>query len=161
MKTTLLNHQHKLHVNPDALTKLVRMLMQPAKRRDRNRNWGTLSVLLTDHEGMSHWHEAFFNDPSTTDVISRAYDPLPGAPVPLDHGELIVNAEMAQDLGPEYGGVARELAFYLAHGIDHLSGGDDLTPRDRRRMHRREQRWLDIASDRGLLNDLILPGSIA
>ena len=148
-------------MNPDALIQLVRTLMQSAKRRDRSRNWGTVTVLLTDHEGMSHWHEAFFNDPSSTDVISRAYDPIPGDPKAKDLGELIVNAEMAQELGPEYGGETRELAFYLAHGIDHLCGGDDLTRRDRRRMHRREQRWLDIAADRGLLNDLILPGRIA
>ena len=46
----------------------------------------------------------------------------------------------------------------IAHGIDHLSGADDATPRERRRMHRRELRWLERAHQLGLLGTLLAPG---
>ena len=36
----------------------------------------------------------------------------------------------------------RELALYLAHGCDHLTGADDATPAGRARMRRRELGWL-------------------
>ena len=50
------------------------------------------------------------------------------------------------------GGPARELALYLAHGLDHLAGADDDVPARRRAMRRRETAWLDAdpAAWRGL-----------
>jgi ssRNA-specific RNase YbeY (16S rRNA maturation enzyme) len=35
-----------------------------------------------------------------------------------------------------------ELALYIAHGFDHLSGADDDTPARRAAMRRTEMRWL-------------------
>lgn len=37
---------------------------------------------------------------------------------------------------------ALELALYVAHGVLHLAGHDDRTPRGFRRMHERENRLL-------------------
>jgi probable rRNA maturation factor len=54
-------------------------------------------------------------------------------------GEVVISAETAQrisadyDTPPEY-----ELALYLVHGLLHLCGYDDLTPREKRFMRRRE-----------------------
>ena len=49
---------------------------------------------------------------------------------------------------------AYELAFYLAHGCDHLSGFDDRTTAQRARMHRRERRWLAEAAKESLIQSL-------
>ena len=70
--------------------------------------------------------------------------------------ELIINAERAREEGRgRSGGVARELALYLAHGLDHLAGFDDDTPKHRAAMRQRETRWLDAESEavRGILRD--------
>ena len=145
-------------MNPPALNNLVRLLMRPAWRRDRTRKWELVTLLLTDHVGMRGFHADWMDDPETTDVLSRAFDPHPGRG---DIAELIVNAEMALDLGPRFHGVAHELAFYIAHGIDHLGGSDDATPRERRQMHRRELRWLERAHQLGLLETVLAPGDPA
>ena len=40
-----------------------------------------------------------------------------------------------------------ELALYIAHGLDHLSGADDATYEGYRTMRRRELRWLSDIPD--------------
>ena len=87
-----------------------------------------------------------------TDVVAQAYAAVPG--VCGATAELILNAERAQAEGrARAGGPARELALYLAHGLDHLAGADDDTPAARRAMRRRETDWLDAVPEayRGIL----------
>jgi len=85
-------------------------------------------------------------------VVSQAYPAVPGAcPATAERG---VNPEGAQPEGRRRpGGAARELALYLAHGLDHLAGRDDDAPARRRAMRRRETAWLDAeaAAVRGIL----------
>ena len=55
----------------------------------------------------------------------------------------MVNSERAAAEGRgRPGGTSRELALYLAHGLDHLAGRDDAAPAERRAMRRRENGWL-------------------
>lgn len=82
-----------------------------------------------------------------TDVVSQSYAAIPG--VSPATAELVLNAERALAEGARRpGGPARELALYLAHGLDHLAGHDDDTPARRRAMRRRETAWLDGLPDR-------------
>ena len=90
-----------------------------------------------------------------TDVLSFDYAPLPGE-TDTPSAEIVVNVERARRVGPRYGGVDRELALYIAHGCNHLTGADDSTIRDRERMRRRERRWLTAARENGLLEGLII-----
>ena len=95
-----------------------------------------------------------FGEHRQTDVVSQAYAALPG-----EEGcsaELIINVERAQEEGQgRSGGVARELALYLAHGLDHLAGFEDDTPEHRASMRQRETSWLDAEQDavRGILRE--------
>ena len=60
------------------------------------------------------------------------------------YGELYVNCARALSAAPKRKGwsPAKELLLYVAHGMDHLSGADDHSSRDRAAMRRRELRWL-------------------
>lgn len=99
-----------------------------------------------------------------TDVISIAYPPAPGD-TPGWNGEVIVNIERAvvsgRRLGRRRGAgasrwtPARELALYIAHGCDHLADEDDDTPDARRRMRRRELRWLKEAESEVAVKELV------
>ena len=81
-----------------------------------------------------------------TDVVTQAYAAVPG--VGAATAELVVNAERALAEGRgRPGGPARELALYLAHGLDHLAGADDDVPARRRAMRRRETAWLEAERD--------------
>jgi ssRNA-specific RNase YbeY (16S rRNA maturation enzyme) len=104
-----------------------------------------------------------FGLPGFTDVISLRYDALPGEEGP-GNGEIVVNVQLAVEEGERRRrsksrqgrwGPLQELALYLAHGCDHLSGASDDDPAGRRRMRRRELRWLKEASDRGMLEGLL------
>lgn len=99
-------------------------------------------------------NRACFGRHAPTDVISIAYPPLP--PVARAwRGEVAINTDCACREGPAHGGVARELALYLAHGCHHLSGADDATPEERRRMRQRENRWLRRPDIRPLIAALL------
>jgi rRNA maturation RNase YbeY len=144
--------RHARGVPPAALRALVHFLMARARRADPARDWGELHVILTDNTGILDYNRASFGRDTVTDVITMTYAPAPG--MPGWSGELIVNAELARELGPRYGGAGRELALYLAHGCNHLTGGLDDTPDERRQMRRRELRWLAAAAKAGLIAPL-------
>ncbi len=144
--------RHARGVPPSALRALVQFLMARARRADPARDWGELHVILTDNTGILRYNRAAFGRDTMTDVITMTYAPAPG--LPAWSGELIVNAALARELGPRYGGAGRELALYLAHGCDHLTGGVDDTPAERRQMRQRELRWLAAAAKAGLLAPL-------
>ena len=65
--------------------------------------------------------------------------------------EIYVNCERAVSAAPRRRGwsAAKELLLYVAHGMDHLSGADDMTPSDYARMRRRELRWIEALARTG------------
>ncbi len=103
-------------------------------------------------------HRAVFDRHGPTDVITMRYAPMPGLDTETC-GELIVNIERAVDEGrkrvPRGWTPAHELALYIAHGLDHLTGADDTDSAGRRRMRARELRWVRGAERAGLLRGLL------
>lgn len=98
-------------------------------------------------------NRACFGKHRTTDVISLAYADDAGGPVGPS-AEIFVNVELAVRRAGRGPAGQKELALYLAHGLDHLAGATDRTPRQRRAMLRREGAWLRAAASEGLLNNL-------
>ena len=103
-----------------------------------------VTVILQDDAFSSEVHEAINGAKGPTDVITQRYDAMPGEAEGV-YGELYVNVDQALRVAPKRRGwsSAKELLLYVAHGMDHLSGADDLKPRDYDRMRRRELRWLN------------------
>ncbi|HPC19655.1 MAG: rRNA maturation RNAse YbeY [Kiritimatiellae bacterium] len=142
MKINLLNRQRVLALHPRAFRRLVRTLVRRAFPADAAPPFDELTVLLTDDAGMPSYKARCFGVPAQTDVVAQAYVAMPGCRLPT--AEIILNAERARLEGrPRPGGCARELALYLAHGLDHLAGRRDVTPVGRRAMRRLESAWLD------------------
>ena len=100
---------------------------------------GEVALILVDDAGIAPVNRAAVGHEGPTDVITLPYEAIPG-----EEGgpsaEIILNVERALGQRPE--DPSRELAYYLAHAFDHLSGRDDDTPAARTAMHRRERRWL-------------------
>lgn len=109
----------------------------------------SVSVILQDDAFSAEVHEAINGAKGATDVVTQRYDAMPGEAEGI-HGEIYVNAECALRAAPRRRGwsAAKELLLYVAHGIDHLSGADDLAPRDYDRMRRRELAWLRLVAVR-------------
>ena len=102
-----------------------------------------VTVILQDDAFSAEVHEAINGVKGPTDVITQRYDAMPGEAEGI-YGELYVNTDQALRVAPKRRGwsPAKELLLYVAHGMDHLSGADDLKPADYDRMRRRELGWL-------------------
>ncbi len=119
--------------------------MSRVQALEPGRPWTMLSICLTNDEGIRPLKRDYFGLDQSTDVVSFAYEPMPGHPEGWT-GEIIVNAECALREGPRHHGADYELAFYIAHGCHHLSGADDADASSRDAMHRIEQQWLAEAA---------------
>lgn len=104
-----------------------------------------LCVMVVDDERIAAMHEEWFGDPSATDVITfdLSADASPAGTV---QGDIVVSAETAARMAREMRGRGRlgwtrrhELAYYVIHGILHLTGYDDRSAGDRRAMRARER----------------------
>lgn len=102
-----------------------------------------VTVILQDDAFSAEVHLAINGAEGPTDVVTQRYDAMPGEAEGV-YGELYVNVDQALRAAPKRRdwSAAKELLLYVAHGMDHLSGADDLKPRDYNRMRRRELRWL-------------------
>ena len=102
-----------------------------------------VTVILQDDDFSAEVHEAINGAEGPTDVITQRYDAMPGEAEGV-YGELYVNVDQALRVAPKRRGwsPAKELLLYVAHGMDHLSGADDLKPKDYDRMRRRELEWI-------------------
>ena len=110
--------------------------------------------MFTGDEEIRALNASWFGKDTVTDVISFTHPALPGESG--DEGELIVNLEQAWHEGLLRDGPARELALYLAHGCDHLTGAEDDTPARKRAMLARERAWVREAESLGLVPDTLL-----
>ena len=123
------------------MRELISQLFLRAHRLDPEIIWEQFDLHLVDDAGIQQAHMRYFGKDTVTDVISQRYEPFPGECGCT--GEIIVNLQQAQRArcirNWTYN---RELALYIAHGIDHLHGGLDDTPSQQQQMRQRELRWL-------------------
>ena len=105
----------------------------------------SVTVVLQGDAFSAEVHEAINGVQGATDVVTQGYDAMPGEERGV-YGELYVNVDQAVRAAPKRRGwsAAKELLLYVAHGMDHLSGADDLSPADYDRMRRRELGWLRL-----------------
>lgn len=105
--------------------------------------WHEVVVHLIHDAESDEMHRAIMGVAGATDVITQAYDAIPPEEPGL-FGELFVNVDQARRAAPRRRGwgIDRELLLYVAHGMDHLSGADDHSPREYAAMRRRELGWL-------------------
>ena len=108
---------------------------------------GEVSVCLLSGAEMARINERFLGHSGATDVITFDYS---GAGLGLEAGgdraevldfagEIFICPEVAAIQGAEFGVTwQKEVLRYLVHGFLHLAGYDDLEPKARKLMKRRE-----------------------
>jgi len=142
--------------NKSKIKAVLNFFMVKAAPDGGNNGWTEISLLLTDDDGIRKIKRQFFDVDCVTDVISFSSQPRP---VEGKHrtAEIVVNVERACLEGMKRRGVEHEFALYLAHGCDHLAGCNDRTIKERKKMRRRELRWLKKAAKINLLSGLFGP----
>lgn len=162
MKIFVHNRQTKRRPNVRKVAALTRFFMLRAERLRPEWAWAEVSVALTDDAGITPVNRTFLDHARATDVITFTLAPMPGGGAGAC-GEMHLNVQRALEEGARRGASAAltagkasdELALYLAHGCDHLTGADDRTLAQRRRMRRRELLWLAQARRAGLMTELL------
>ena len=154
MKIATSNKQKLHRMNLSRVKALAYELAVAAGLARDGNAFGEVSVVFTDDPGITDVNRRFLCRAEPTDVISFAYESVPGMEQGRT-GEIVINVQRAVEAGSKHGGIQRELALYIAHGMDHLSGEDDSTKRSYARMRRRELQWLRRAAQDDLLTGLV------
>lgn len=95
----------------------------------------TITLLLVDDAGIAALHDRWLGDPSPTDVITFDLGDGDGLT-----GDIACSTETAVREAARYGWSPRyELAYYMIHGLLHLTGYDDRVVARRRAMRARER----------------------
>ena len=104
------------------------------------------SLAMVDDREMQRVHGEFLDDPTTTDVVTFPLETNDRGEV--TEGEVVICVSEAIRCAKQRGHRTRsELLLYAIHGMLHLSGYDDTTKREFKRMHARED---EILSELGL-----------
>jgi probable rRNA maturation factor len=91
---------------------------------------GDLSIVLVGDREMAELNRRYHHTPGPTDVLTFDYGD--------GQAEIIISVDQAYGRKQP----ARELALYVIHGILHLHGYDDSTPRQRAKMRTAERRLM-------------------
>lgn len=144
------NEQQLLQVDRRRLRSVVRRCLAGESVSEAR-----ISIALVDDATIHTLNRRHLDHDYPTDVLSFllsdvAAKSAPGSGTesssraPLE-GEIIISTETAVRQAGVYGWSAQdELTLYLVHGLLHLCGYDDHSPRDRRRMRDRERRVLQF-----------------
>lgn len=122
------NSQKDLQIDKGSIRALVKATLTSLKSTPDE-----ISIYLVSEKKIAALHDEFFQDPTSTDCISF--------PIDDSHlGEIFVCPAVAityakkKNLDPY-----EETALYIVHGILHLLGQDDLEPKAKRIMRKKEK----------------------
>ena len=125
--------------SPRRVARLVRVLDGRLPENLRAPD-GALSIAVMDDARLAQIHADFLNDPACTDVIT-----FEGGGEEGFAGEICVSAERALEKCAAYGNTPdEELCLYIAHGMLHLAGVDDIAEEDAKKMRAAEAVALEI-----------------
>jgi probable rRNA maturation factor len=106
-----------------------------------------INITFVGDRRMTSVNEDYVGHEGTTDVITFNY---------LESGDILLDGDVAVDLiicvdfalregeSRKDSYYARELTLYIAHGLLHSAGEDDLDPVSRKRMRRREREVMGV-----------------
>jgi rRNA maturation RNase YbeY len=96
-----------------------------------------VEVAIVSDAVIAKVHQDFMGIAGATDVIT------------FEHGEIVTSAETARIYAAEHGhGVDEEVALYIIHGLLHLNGYDDTTPKAKTAMFRvQEPLWEKLRAE--------------
>ena len=131
------DRQSLLRVSARGLERLVRsaLIAEGVEQAE-------IGVILVDDRRIAAVHRRWLGLAGPTDVItfdlSAGTAGPPGAGVLA--GDIVVSTETARRMARAVGWTPRqELAYYIVHGVLHLTGHDDHTAADCRQMRARER----------------------
>ena len=134
-KISIAMPQEMVAVDRDRMREVARTVMTGENVADYE-----ISLAFVDNPTIHRLNQRYLDHDEPTDVLTF---PLSGANAKKLSGELIVGAEVASAQATERGhDVQVELALYVIHGLLHLCGYDDKSPKHAGAMRQRERHYL-------------------
>lgn len=144
----LRNRQKTRLINLRLLRSLILFILRQLAQREQFE----LGVHLVTAREMAKINESFLQHEGSTDVITFDYREENESGL---HGEIFICIDDAVTQAREFHTTWQtELARYVAHGILHLEGYDDLRASTRKKMKRMENLWVEKAAREFPLNKL-------
>lgn len=132
---------------------LLRQVAKHLLEQSRAQQDYELGVHLINSSEMARLNETFLGHSGSTDVITFNHQETSGGD--SLHGEIFISVDDAVAQAGQFGATWQsEVVRYLAHGILHLEGHDDLRPGPRRAMKREENKLVKELAQRFDLNRL-------
>ena len=123
------NRQRRVRYSLPWLRAFAEAALQPCDETTDTPLAEEVEVTIVSDKTIAQVHLDFMGLPDATDVIT------------FHHGEIVASAETAQARAHELGhSVEAEIGLYIVHGLLHLKGFDDMSPRERTRMHKVQHR---------------------
>lgn len=117
------------------LKEVARTVLEGEKVKDAK-----ISLAFVDDPTIARINKQFLEHEGPTDVITF---PMSGRGAKKLEGELVIGTEVAVREAQERGhAVHIELCLYVIHGVLHLCGYDDRTPKDAKVMRQKERAYL-------------------
>ena len=102
---------------------------------------GDVTYIFCSAERLLEMNRQFLGHDYFTDVITFAYSDRKGERVVA--GDIFIDVETVADNARIYGATKlHEMRRVVVHGLLHLCGQKDKTPRTERQMHRKEDKYL-------------------
>ena len=104
---------------------------------------GDVTYIFCSSEVHRKMNVDFIGHDYFTDIITFDYSDRKGTGVVS--GDIFIDVETVADNARIYGATARqEMLRVVVHGVLHLCGQKDKSPRDEKQMHRKEDKYLAI-----------------
>lgn len=102
---------------------------------------GDVSYIFCSSERLLAMNRQYLGHDYYTDVITFDYSDRKGTHIVS--GDVFIDVETVADNARRYGATAlQEMRRVVVHGVLHLCGQDDKTPRTNAQMHRKEDLYL-------------------
>ena len=140
MEVSAENLQKKISLNLPQIVKIAKTVLQSEGIKE-----SSLAIVFVTRQKISALNKKYLGKAHTTDVLAfDAREKSGGARKDeVFAGDIVISVDAAKRNAAMYGvPFTQELVLYIIHGILHLLGYDDHTPKDIKKMRRKEQQVL-------------------
>ncbi len=104
---------------------------------------GDVNYIFCSAQRLLEMNRQFLGHDYFTDVITFDYSDLKGSGIVS--GDIFIDVETVADNARQYGATTlQEMRRIIVHGVLHLCGQGDKTPRANTQMHRKEDKYLKM-----------------
>ena len=102
---------------------------------------GEVNYIFCSAQRLLEMNRQFLGHDYYTDIITFDYSDLKGEGI--IHGDIYIDVETVADNARQYGATRlEEMRRVVVHGVLHLCGQKDKTPRANAQMHHKEDKYL-------------------